>query len=193
MNETTTTGDAILLRAEFDARLPKYFLLVSTLGIASTFIGILFLPFWLLGLAQYVHRRQYKSMGCELTPRALNIRRGYLFRTQKNIPLDKITDVGLVQGPIMRYLDLETLSVETAGQSSQGPLVKLIGIQNTRDFRDAVLRQRDEVVAALAEGGAPAPEGGPAPVLPSSEILVDIRDTLHRIEKNLADREMTDG
>ncbi len=93
----------------------------------------------------------------------------------------------------MRYLDLETLSVETAGQSAQGALVKLIGIQNTRDFRDAVLRQRDEVVAAFAEGGAPAPEGGPVPVLPSSEILVDIRDAVQRIEKHLADREMTDG
>ncbi len=184
--------ERVIWEAEFNRKVRVYWLLSGTLILALTIVGIPLVPIW-LAAGLFVTERYLRRMGCTLTDKSLHVRKGYFIRVEKSIPLDKITDVGLVQGPIMRYLDLETLSVETAGQSAQGALVKLIGIQNTRDFRDAVLRQRDEVVAAFAEGGAPAPEGGPVPVLPSSEILVDIRDAVQRIEKHLADREMTDG
>jgi putative membrane protein len=113
------------------------------------------------------------------------VSKGVLQRVEKTVPLDKITDVGIVQGPIMRYLGLEALSVETAGQSSQGALVKLIGIVDTRQFRAAIIRQRDVVAVGLAEGPRPS---GASPALgesPSEDVLVDIRDTLRRIEQHL--------
>ena len=98
--------EKILRKVEFDPRLPHYFLLQSSFGLLVSFIGIPLLPFWLLGLGQYVHRRQFEAMEAELTERSLNVRRGFLFRTQKNVPLDKITDLAVNEGPILRKLGL---------------------------------------------------------------------------------------
>jgi putative membrane protein len=183
MNESMTSGEAILLRAEFDARLPKYFLFVSSLSIAATFIGIPFLLFWLMGLGLYIHRRQYESLGCELTPRALNIRRGFLFRTQTNIPLDKITDLAVNEGPVLRYLGLCTLSVETAGGGAGTNMgqASLPGIVNAVGFRDAVLAQRD----LITDPGTVERQAAP-PSMPEHVVtLLEIRDSLHRIEQLL--------
>ena len=91
-----------------------------------------------------------------------------------------------------RYFDLEALSVETAGQSAEGSLVNLVGVVDTRKFRDAVLRQKELLAEARAEeaggrpAGAAAAAGGAATQSASSEkLLVDIRDTLRRIESRL--------
>ena len=86
----------------------------------------------------------------------------------------------------MRFLGLEALSVETAGQSSEGALVKLVGIVDTRQFRDAVLTQRDSLVTALANVGHPSADKPAAGKPSSDDVLCDILDTLRRIERHLA-------
>ena len=63
--------------------------------------------------------------------------------------------------------------------------MQLIGIVETRKFRDAVLRQRDRLVTAR-----PAEErtrDTTAATIPdsSARVLTEIRDTLHRIERRL--------
>ncbi|MCP3919746.1 MAG: PH domain-containing protein [bacterium] len=182
-------ADNILRRAEFDARLPKYWLLVSSIGIAATIIGIPFLLIWLLGLGQYVHGRQYASLEAELTGRSLNIRRGFLFRTQKNIPLDKITDLAVNEGPILRYLGLCSLGVETAGGGANTNMgqAQLPGVVDAEQFRDAVLAQRDLVTDS---GAAPAIAAAERPQVASADAdtLNEIRDSLGRIERLLTDR-----
>jgi hypothetical protein len=100
----------------------------------------------------------------------------------------RITDIGLVQGPIMRFFDVEALSIETAGQSAPGSLVQLAGIKDGRKFRDAILKQRDLVVGSEEERGGP-PASSPSPPAfadDQSTLLADIRDTLRRIEHQLA-------
>ena len=85
----------------------------------------------------------------------------------------------------MRHYDLQALSVETAGQSSAGALVKLVGVVDTEAFRAAVLAQRDKVVASLS-GADSAPATAPnGPTAGSEAILTEIRDTLHRIEDRI--------
>ncbi len=169
--------DRILRRAEFDERLPRYWLLLSTVGITASIVGIPFLVIWLLGIGQRVHRRQYEALQAELTERSLNIRRGFLFRTQKNVPLDKITDLAVNEGPILRSLGLCSLSVETAGGGANTGMgqAQLPGVVDAVGFRDAVLAQRDKVT-----------ERGPAPaVAPTTDepgTLVEIRESLQRIE-----------
>ena len=85
----------------------------------------------------------------------------------------------------MRFLDLEALSVETAGQSSQGALIQLTGITDAHEFRDAVLKQRDVVIEAQSVQVAASEK--PVAGAGDQELLVDIRDTLHRIEERLAE------
>jgi len=182
-DDHTPTGDRILRKAAFDPRLPTYYLLMSSLGLALSFIGLPLLPFWVLGLGQLVHRRQYESLESELTERSLNIRRGFLFRTQKNVPLDKITDLAVNEGPVLRRLGLCSLNVETAG-NTMGQ-ASLPGVVDAVAFRDAVLRQRDLVTGTAA--GQPAARETAHPV-EGAATLAEVRDALVRIERLLAER-----
>ena len=175
----------ILREAEFNPKVRTYWLLSGAVVLFVTVVGIPLLPFWFL-LGNYFTGRYLSHMRCRLTPKTLEVAKGMFVRTEKTIPLDKITDLGLVHGPIMRHYGLRALSVETAGQSTPGALVKLVGIVGTEEFRAAVLAQRDRVVASL--GGAEVPaalQGGDA--TGSRDVLVEIRDVLQRIEEGLGD------
>ena len=183
---TATDGNDILWEAEFNPRVRSYWLLNGTLILLVIIVGIPLLPFW-LGLGHHFTGRYLQRMRCVLTERTLQFSKGLFVRVEKTVPLDKITDVGLVHGPIMRHYDLQALSVETAGHSSQGALVKLIGIVDTEKFREAVLAQRDKITTTSA-AGEQRTAISPDPAVPLSEkLLVEIRDTLHRIEQRMGD------
>jgi putative membrane protein len=124
-------------------------------------------------------------MSCVLTDKTLKVSKGIFVRVEKTIPLEKITDMGMVQGPIMRYLDLHKLTVETAGQSAQGALVSLTGIRDAKAFREAVLNQRDVVSAASSPSDTLAVSQEP---IDASSLLSEIRDSLLRIEASLENR-----
>ena len=83
----------------------------------------------------------------------------------------------------MRYFDVEAVSVETAGQSAMGSSIILVGMVGGREFRDAVLSQRDLVTASQSESPAGTAVPAPAVSASSDELLRDIRDTPHRIEE----------
>ena len=176
------TQDKTLVSAEFDKRVIGYFWLQAMFLCAISFIGIPLIPFWLL-FGKSFHRRQYENLNCELTPRSLNLRSGVLVKVQKNIPLDKITDLAVNEGPLLRHFGLCSLKVETAG-SAQGATGLLFGVVEPLAFRDKVLTQRDLVMDA---GGAPAQDSS-AHGQANEGVLVEIRDTLQRIEKSLAER-----
>jgi putative membrane protein len=179
--------EQVLWDAEFNSRVTTYWLLGGALALAVTIFGIVLLPFWFF-FGGVVTQRYLKSFRCTLTNRSLKVAKGVWVRVEKTIPLDRITDIGLVQGPVMRYFDIEALSVETAGQSSQGSLVQLAGIKDGRKFRDAVLKQRDLVVGSAEDRSASATTATAASNFSaegSTELLTSIRDTLLRIEQKL--------
>jgi putative membrane protein len=124
-------------------------------------------------------------MECLLTEKALKVKKGILVRTEKTIPLEKITDMGMVQGPLMRYFGLHTLTVETAGQSGEGALVSLTGIEDAKSFREAVLNQRDLLSSPAAAVAPVAPADAPQESVGASPLLAEIRDSLLRIEAKL--------
>lgn len=179
-----TRDERVIREATFNRKVRTYWLLSGALILTATVVGIVLLPFWFL-IGNFVIERYLRRLRCVLTDRSLQVRKGLLIRVEKTVPLDKITDVGLVQGPVMRFLDLEALSVETAGQSSQGALIQLTGITDAHGFRDAVLKQRDVVIEAQSVQVAASKK--PVAGAGDQELLVDIRDTLHRIEERLAE------
>lgn len=176
--------DATSIReAEFNPKVCTYWLLSSTLILAATIVGIPLVPFWFLFGTAFT-RRYLASMHCSLTPKTLEIKKGVLIRVEKTVPLEKITDLGMLQGPVMRHFDLYRLSVETAGQSAPGALVTLTGIVDAKGFREAVLAQRDATAASTPreqEKRAATATDAPSPV------LTEIRDILVRIERKLGD------
>jgi len=120
--------DETLLEAEFDPRVRTYWLLNGTIVFVASIVGIVLLPLW-YWLGWYFSSRYLRRLKCTLTERTLQVSKGVLNRVEKTIPLDKITDLGYFQGPVMRYLGIDGLTVETAGQSSsEGALVKLHGV-----------------------------------------------------------------
>lgn len=179
------TEERVLWEAEFNPQVTTYWLLNGAIILTATILGIPLLPFWFL-FGGLVTRRYLQTYRCTLTNRSLKVRKGWLTKIEKTVPLDRITDVGLVQGPVMRFLNIEALTVETAGQSSMGALLTLAGVKDGRKFRDAVLKQRDLVVGSEEDRQAISAAGTqPVPTGDQVGLLMEIRDTLVRIESKI--------
>lgn len=179
MSPTTT-----IQQAKFNPKVCTYWLLSGALAISATIVGIPLLLIWFpVGL---IFTKSYLSrMECELTDKALKVKKGILVRVEKTIPLEKITDMGMVQGPIMRAFDLHTLTVETAGQSGTGALVSLTGIVDAPQFRETVLSQRDSHGSLMPESQN---KPGTALASDTAVLLTEIKDALLRIETILEER-----
>ena len=171
-------------KAEFNTKVCTYWLLSGALVLVYTIVGIPLLLLW-FPIGKVFTKRYLDRMSCLLTDKALKVRKGIFIRTEKTIPLEKITDMGMVQGPIMRHFGLYKLTVETAGQSAQGALVSLTGIIDAKAFREAVLNQRD--VISVASSHSASSEVSQEPI-DASSLLSEIRDSLLRIEVKLEKR-----
>jgi len=177
--------EIVIRKAEFNPRVCPYWLFFGSIICIVTIVGIAFLPFWLI-FGLYITRRYLSHMECILTDKDLKVNKGIWTRVEKTIPLEKITDLGLVQGPIMRHFGIHRLSVETAGQSAQGPLVSLVGIVDVINFREAVLQQRD----VFRNSGTGATTGSVEKTVSNdSETLIEIKEALFRIEDILKQRD----
>lgn len=183
----TTSRERVLKEASVAENAVRYKVLETALGLTVSIIGI---PLLLIGvpLAQWYWSRYYAHLRVRLTTRDLEVHRGILVQEDKSIPLEKITDLAVFQGPIMRRMGLKGIKVETAGQSTAaGALVSIIGIDDTDDFRDRVLAQRDRITDR-DDGGqaASAPQTVSGETSAELAALLEIRDVLKRIEAGLA-------
>ncbi len=171
------TGDTVL-EARFDPKIIPYGRWLVSLILLITVVGIPFIPLWLL-FSLWYDPEHLRRMSARLTTQALEIRKGVFFRKEATIPLDRITDVRLHDGPLMRMHKLRGVKVETAGQSGQnaGSEGDLVGVIDAVEFRDAILLQRQKVLGAEPTAAPPkAAAGG------TTELLTEIRDILARIE-----------
>lgn len=154
---------------------------------ACTIVLIPAIPVVLL-ITFLVMDKYLDRLSCTLTERTLEIRKGLLNRVESTVPLEKITDLQMFQGPIMRMLGLQGFKLETAGQSSGpgGSLVNMIGIVDTPGFRGAVLAQRDRMAESGGKRRPAASETGET--IDEAAVLVEIRDALLRIERKFDER-----
>lgn len=63
-----------------------------------------------------------------------------LYRLESRIPLARITDLKLVQGPILNRMDLWTLYVQTASSGLQRPEAVLYALEQPHEVRDQILQ-----------------------------------------------------
>ena len=179
--------DAVIAKAEFDPNVKKYWLFFALIAGTLTVVGIVLLPIVVV-LVWVLSQRILDAMSAELFRRKLVVKRGIFFRVEKSIPLDKITDVGLTQGPLMRALGLYRLDFETAGQSGPGgaALVSLLGVVGARDFREAILSQKDSLQTVPVDG----PQGHEAVVdAGESDTMAQLLQSVRNIERMLSERE----
>lgn len=174
--------DKIIHQADFESNLGLYWLLSGAAYFSLSIVGIPLLLLWFpIGL--WGTRRYIRNMSAELTSNKLIVRRGILTRTENSVPLDKITDMALIQGPIMRLFGLHKLTVETAGQSGAGALISLVGIVDAPQFRTRVLEQKERLAMPLHSTSQS--------VQPDDALLqnvVEIAASLKRIEALLSQK-----
>jgi putative membrane protein len=173
--------EKLIKRAAFNDSVCTYWLMSGALTLTLTIVGIPLLLLW-FPIGRYFTKRYLDRMECVLTSKALKGKKGIFVRVEKTIPLGKITDMGMVQGPVMRHFNIHKLTVETAGQSGQGALVSLTGIRDAKVFRETVLNQRE--VDRAASSTTPDVSSQPT-TRGESVLLTEIRDALLRIESKL--------
>lgn len=184
----------VLQQAAIKPEVIRYHLWGLVILLTLTVVGIALMPI-ALPLALVMMRRYYERLEIVLTRRDLKVRRGIWNVEEKSVPLEKITDLALYQGPLMRLFDIKGMRVETAGQSSPGALVSIVGIEDVDAFRDAVLNQRDRISDRQDDDeSSTRPESADrAGADQTLAVLGEIRDSLQRIESRLAGRSGDDG
>ncbi len=160
-----------IFSVEFDPKVKVYWWLGAMGGMVVTFIGIPLAILWLV-IGIPVHNKQFQNLSCDLTDRSINMRMGWLFKKQQNIPLDKLTDVYIHEGPILNAFGVVRMHFETAGSA---PFI-LTGVKDGPSFRDRVLQQRDSLSNITSSGQTTQ----------SNDVLVEIRDLLQQINENLS-------
>ncbi|MEQ8525432.1 PH domain-containing protein [Gracilimonas sp.] len=169
----------ILHEATFNPKIKNYILWYGVLICLISIFMIPLIPIWLLIASIYL-KRYFERLECELTTRSLRFKKGYIFHTERTIPLDKIQDLTFKEGPLLKYFGLSILRIETAGSSAQGgPDLSLIGVVDAFDFRSLVLDQRDKVTDNQSSVSSTHENES------TTEILKEIRDSLKRIEDKI--------
>ena len=79
----------------------------------------------------------YDTMFYELHDDELRWSRGVLFHTTGIVPYNRITNIDLRQGPVMRMLKITTVSIQTAGYSGQAvPEIRIEAIEHAEELRE---------------------------------------------------------
>ena len=134
----------IIQTADFNPKIQTYLLLSGVLILFVSVVGIPFIIIWVMGLGQYIGKQFYNNLCCQLSDTSLEFKKGILFKVEKTIPLENIQDLTFNENPLSKYLGLNILKIETAGQSNPGGSdMKLIGILHSSDFKQRVLQQRE--------------------------------------------------
>ncbi|MDD1693772.1 MAG: PH domain-containing protein [Methanoregula sp.] len=82
-------------------------------------------------------RLYYDTMAYELHDDELRWRRGVWFRTTGIVPYNRITNLDLKQGPVMRWLGISSISIQTAGYSGQAvPEIRIEAIEHAEELRE---------------------------------------------------------
>jgi putative membrane protein len=172
-------SDLVLANASFDKKVKQYWLVYSLLFTSIFVVSIPLIPFVAI-IVLIVSQRILDAMSAKLLERKLVVKRGVFFKVEKSIPLEKITDVGMTQGPLMRFFGLHRLDFETAGQSGPGALVSMLGIIEPEKFREQILAQKDKVMMPEKHGTANETE--------SPNDLKELIASVQRIESLLENR-----
>lgn len=172
--------------AAFNPAIKKYLFLSHIIITVFAIITIPLLPLVLI-FSPFFIKKYFDRLHCELTTRTLRFGKGYIFRTEKTIPLDKIQDLTFKEGPLLKFFGLSILHIETAGGSANSTELRLIGIVEADAFKETVLSQRDTVTDLKYREHSPAPADDSI-----SSVLTDIRSSLQNIEHLLKTKSRTD-
>jgi putative membrane protein len=178
-------NEVILNKATFNPKVKTYIFLVVLFYLIVSVIGWLILPFWLLGLGNWISNKFFNTLECELTTKNLRFSKGMIFHIEKTIPLENIQDLSFYGGPILRYFGLTLIRIETAGGGGQhnNNMMSMLGINDAENFKLEILNQREKVMKEKYQitGSVTDNKGSTN----NDELLRDIKNVLVEIKEAL--------
>ncbi|WP_292517145.1 PH domain-containing protein [Methanoculleus sp.] len=82
----------------------------------------------------------YESIVYRLTVTEITWQRGVWFRQTGIVPYNRITNVDIAQGPLMRFFSFSAVRVQTAGYSAQAQAeILLNGIEDPKDLQEKIM------------------------------------------------------
>ncbi len=108
----------------------------TLIGQISLIVLVVLLIFVLVWAGLY-----YKSVVYHLNDTEMTWKRGVWFRKTGIVPYNRITNVDIVQGPVMRMFGISNLKIETAGGNSgkNSPEIQLEGIADPEPLRSMIM------------------------------------------------------
>ena len=103
-----------------------------------------------------------------ITPSELIIHSGVLTRRKRNIPIERIQNIEIEQGPLQRILRTAKVAVYTAGSASAEGVLEYVSLEEAREIRAVVREMQQEY--STSESRSPTipisdePQGQDAPV-----------------------------
>ena len=81
----------------------------------------------------------FDSMSYELREDEINWKRGVWFQTTGIVPYNRIVNLDVRQGPLMRFLKISSLAIQTAGYSGQAvPEIRIEAIEHAEELRELI-------------------------------------------------------
>lgn len=130
-----------------------HILLILLAGIWVMGVGLIVAIVYAATWGRSLPRRQAEALRYWRDGATLRADSGVYFLKRKAIPLDRVTDVVLVQGPLLRWCGIWALHIQTAGMGSGMPEAILYGLDRPEEVRAELLRIRDEAVQGRAVSG----------------------------------------
>jgi putative membrane protein len=179
------TNEMVLHDATFNPKVKTYIFILGLLVLFSSVIGILLVPFWILGLGQWLSGKYFKTLSCQITNKNLKFSKGLILHIEKTIPLENIQDLSFVGGPILRFFGLTLIKIETAGGGGNHHqnMMNMLGINNAEHFKTQILKQREMVIHQKHSYGNA--QLTPSSTIDNTQLLTDIKNELIEIKKVL--------
>lgn len=149
--------------------------------IAGVIAGVYLIPMLILVIfTAWWIPLYYHTMVYILTTTEISWRRGVWFRQTGIVPYNRITNIDIIQGPVMRYFGISSLRIQTAGYSAQAMAeLRLHGIERPEEVRDRIL--------GYVRGSSPVatetltqPEKGDI----GTQMLAELREIRKLLERN---------
>jgi hypothetical protein len=131
-------------------------------------------------------RLYYDSMWYELHDDEMRWKRGVIFRRTGIVPYNRITNIDIRQGPVMRALEISTLSIQTAGYSGQAQAeIRIEAIVHAEELRELI-----RTLVRVCSGGNGTGTGRPdqVPLIKPADlqqILEELRAVRALLERKL--------
>jgi putative membrane protein len=136
--------------------------LLRTLGIVFLF---LLLPILAYQISRYVTFR-YQIHGSDLV-----IHSGLIWRRERRIPLRRVQDTVVEQGPFHQWFRFASLKITTAGSEGQEAVLDVLSLDQAERVRAAILQCQSELSAA-DRPGAKQPDSAVLLKLPVPTLLL---------------------